>query len=95
MEIMIESYSKVNDMKVFFYTELEEKMMISGAPAKETALNLLGKISAYFSQDEEALAVVEMQRQKLLGKRPCQLVKEAAERLGNDLYTKTGCETNV
>ena len=72
-----------------------EKMMISGAPAKETALNLLGKISAYFSQDEEALAVVEMQRQKLLGKRPCQLVKEAAERLGNDLYTKTGCETNV
>ena len=30
MEIMIESYSKVNDMKVFFYTELEEKMMISG-----------------------------------------------------------------
>ena len=72
-----------------------DTMTVSGAPAKEAALTALAEISAFFADDEEALAVVEAQRQKLIGTRPCQLVKELAERIGNDLYTKTGSETNV
>ena len=70
-----------------------EKMLISGRPAKSAALDVLEEISRYFAEDEEALRVIETQRQKILGKRPAQLVLERIRSEQN--VEMTGCETDV